>query len=76
MVRHASDWLPAVRSGVNSTCMQGSVVDLLLFNLYIPMLYHSVTNSTLKAFADDMTTDIHARYSCKYDWTVAWQARP
>ena len=45
-----SDWLN-VRSGVP----QGSVLGPLLFILYIDNLHHSVTNSTLKIFADDVT---------------------
>ena len=46
----SSGWLP-VRSGVP----QGSVLGPLLFILYIDALHHSVINSTLKVFADDVT---------------------
>ena len=46
-----SDWLN-IRSGV--TVPQGSVLGPLLFILYIDDLHHSVTNSTLKIFADDV----------------------
>ena len=76
-----SSWLD-VRSGVP----QGSVLGPLLFILYINDLHHSVTDSTLKVFADDVTiykvvtdaSDCHVlqedltRIFC---WTVAWQVR-
>ena len=76
-----SDWLP-VRSGVP----QGSVLGPLLLVLYIDSLHHSVTNSTLKVFADDVTVYkvvasasdcqlLQDDLSCLYDWTVAWQVR-
>ena len=58
----------------------------LLFVLYIDSLHHSVTNSTLKVFADDVTVYkvvasasdcqlLQDDLSCLYDWTVAWQVR-
>ena len=53
-----SDWLP-VRCGVP----QGSVLGPLLFVLYNDALHHSVTNSTLKVFADDVTA--YKVRSCK-----------
>ena len=52
----------------------------LLFILYIVALHHSVIDSTLKIFADDVT--IYSASDCQllqynlsrlYDWTVAWQ---
>lgn len=78
---HTSDWLP-VRSGVP----QGSVLGPLLFVMYIDSLHHSVTNSTLKVFADDVTVYkvvasvsdcqlLQDDLSCLYDWIVAWQVR-
>ena len=45
-----SSWLD-VGSGVP----QGSALGLILFILYIDDLCHSVINSTLKIFADDIT---------------------
>ena len=79
MVMQALDWLP-VRSGV----LQGSVLGPLLFILYTDALHHSVTNSTLKIFADDVTVYkvVESVSDCQllqdnlsrlYDWTVAWQ---
>ena len=74
-----SDWLN-VRSGVP----QCSVLGPLLFILYIDDLHHSVTNSTLKIFADDVImykvgTDasdhniLQEELSRISEWTVAWQ---
>ena len=74
-----STWLD-VRSGVP----QGSVLGPLLFILYIDDLRHSVSNSTLKIFADDVTvykvvtdaSDCHVLQedlACIFGWTVAWQ---
>ena len=56
----------------------------LQFILYIDALHHSVTNSTLKVFADDVNvykvvasiSDCHLLLddlSHLYDWAVAWQ---
>ena len=58
----------------------------LLFILYIDDLHHSVTNSTLKIFADDITiykvvadaSDCHVLQEDLariFDWTVAWQVQ-
>ena len=60
------------------------MLDPLLFILYIDALHRSVTNSTLKVFADDVTVykvvasvsdcqlfQDHLSRLC--DWTVAWQ---
>ena len=58
----------------------------LLFILYIDDLHHSVTDSTLKIFADDVTvykvvagaSDCHVLQKDLdhiYCWTVAWQVR-
>ena len=74
-----SSWL-TVRSGVP----QGSVLSPLLFILYIDDLHHSVTDSTLKIFADDVTIYkvVTGIFDCHvlqedltriYSWTVAWQ---
>ena len=76
-----SDWLN-VCSGVP----QGSVLAPLLFILYIDDLHHSVTNSTLKFFADDVTiykvvtngSDcdlLQEDLSRISEWTVVWQVR-
>ena len=76
-----SDWIQ-VRSGVP----QGSVLGPLLFILYIDSLHHSVTNSTLKIFADDVTLyrAVSNVSDCQllqedlarvYDWTATWQVR-
>ena len=62
------------------------MLGLLLFVLYIDSLHHSVTNSTLKDFADDVNVYkivasasdcqlLQDDLSCLYDWTVAWQVR-
>ena len=76
-----SDWIQ-VRSGVP----QGSVLGPLLFILYIDSLHHSVTNSTLKIFADDVTLyrTVSNVSDCQLlqedlarvsDWTATWQVR-
>ena len=49
-----SDWLPLTK-GVP----QGSVLEPVLFNLFINDLYAAITNSTLYNYADDNTI-----YSC------------
>ena len=76
-----SDWI-RVRSGVP----QGSVLGPLLFILYIDSLHHSVSHSTLKIFADDVTVYrlvsnasdcqlLQEDLACVFDWTVTWQVR-
>ena len=55
----------------------------LLFILYIDDLHHSVTNSALKIFADDVimykvvtdASDCEEDLSQISEWTVAWQVR-
>ena len=76
-----SNWLD-VRSGVP----QGSVLGPLLFILYIDDLHRSVTGSTLKIFADDVTIYkvVTSVSDCRilqedlshiFCWTAAWQVR-
>ena len=76
-----SDWIQA-----RSDVPQGSVLGPLLFIMYIGSLHHSVTNSILKIFADDVTMyrAVSNALDCQllqedlarvFDWTVTWQVR-